>query len=62
MPAEGTFLAHFELRSSGNEPRFAIREPFAPSLPAPQCPCSSRYFSVSSAAMHPEPAAVIACR
>ena len=28
----------------------------------PQCPCSSRYFSTSSAAMHPDPAAVIACR
>ncbi len=27
-----------------------------------QCPCSSRYFSTSSAAMHPVPAAVTACR
>ena len=27
-----------------------------------QCPCSSRNFSASRAAMHPVPAAVIACR
>jgi hypothetical protein len=27
-----------------------------------QCPCSSRYFSTSSAAMQPVPAAVMAWR
>ena len=44
----------------------SVGGPFKPGFglsgAVPQCPCSSRYFSASRAAMHPVPAAVIACR
>jgi len=45
-------------------PLRAFPNPYSP-IPNPcpsQCPRSSKYFSASSAAMHPDPAAVIACR
>ena len=49
-------------RRAEKRPVDIINWPFSLPSSVDYLPCSSRYFSTSSAAMHPDPAAVIACR